>query len=152
MSDIVDAVVAALAVDHGGGVDLSPTGRVRRGLYNAPPGGGLPFAAVGGQAFTGRKGPDHSSWIVDMTVNVQAWAVSASQSLDARTAAAIDLVDRLQTALYAAHDDNANATLYTLPVFELDGGAIDGAEFGNPGMGVFAFLTLRVRYKTTGAL
>lgn len=119
LDQVIEAIVVALAADHGDGLDLSGAGRVLRGRYLEPPAVALPCAAVAGPAVRGQRGHALTSWSYACTVDVVVWAAPTAVTTEGQVLRGEQILDAIAYALTSASDTNGNP-LRALPDLQLD--------------------------------
>ncbi len=141
IAEVHAALLAAIAVDHGGGLDLSPTGAVLTGRYADPP--RVPFASLGVPQVTSSPGP-LALLTYRGSSDLLVWAPYAGEDLVARLAAAMAAQLALHVAINTARRSPSSA-LYTLRTLEVTSSSLDAAADAHP-IGA-ALVALTVAYE-----
>lgn len=129
------ALVDALALDHGGGLDagldLSAAGQVLRGPYNRPP--RVPFACVAGSSISGERGKGYAlrQWGYQHEWVIRAWIPSTALDLESRVLRGELVMQTLVGALTDAASDSGSA-LYGVPDLRFQSITLDAEVDGGP--------------------
>lgn len=139
--DIVEAVMAALAVNHGT-YDLSGVDQVKEGTYDRPP-GSRAFACVLPPDQTAGEAVARGEFYREQhSIVVRAWAPITNTSTTAQAQAARALAAELKVALDAARHDAGTALGECLD-FATRAVTYQPADAGAPADWAYASLTLQ---------
>lgn len=149
LSAVLLAIEAALAVNHGTGMDLSAEGAVLPGRFTSPP--RLPFACRGSPPIKSTQGPPMSMYTRACVVDVFAWGQCSSPgNLAVRTRETEALSHALLDAIEDARGTPGNA-LYGLRTFSVDVVSLDSDADPVPDGGTSCWLQVEFTFaRATG--
>ncbi len=140
ISDIIEAILAALAVNHGT-YDLSGADQVKEGTYDRPPGSRAFACVLPPEQTAGEELSRGEFYRETHSIVVRVWAPVAATTTPGQAQATRALVTEVKVALDAARNDDATA-LGECTDFAVRGVTHQPAAADTPADWAYAALTL----------